>query len=118
MNYITDWNFQDSATTTGDGSYFYPNHCDSLTVEIWGTATSSTIIFEGTITSDPNSDSPRWYPILGVKQSDLTTLASQTTGKNEAWIFDCTPYKAIRTRISAISGGNISCCGKAVNTSA
>jgi hypothetical protein len=103
----TNWSFHSAATSTGNGEVFYPNKNDTLTIEITGTATSSTIIFEGQGGSDT------WYAIQGVKLSDFS-MASQTTGKGELWQFDLSGIKAFRARISAISGGNISVTGRAV----
>lgn len=98
---------QNAATTTGNGITFAPDGADSLTVEIYGSATSSTVVFE------EQGKSLVWYPIQGIRHSDYK-LAAQSTTKGEIWDFDMNGVTAFRTRISAISGGNISVVAKGV----
>lgn len=104
-----NWNFQTSATTTGDGfELWVDGDFQTINLEISGTATSSTVVFEG-----KSLDNGSWYAISCVNLSTLT-LASQTTGKSELWQADLTGLIKFRTRISAISGGNLSVSGKVV----
>jgi len=99
---------QDAVSATGNGTPFVVGAYKTLTLEITGTATSNTVIFEG------SSSSGAWYPIQGVKLQDLS-LASQTSGKGEVWQFDVTGLVAFRARISAVVGGNLSVKGRAVS---
>lgn len=97
---------QNAATAIGNGTVFTVGNHTTLTIEISGTATSSTVIFEGSGASN------NFIPIQGVNLSDLS-MDSQTTGKNEIWSFDLTGLNSFRARISSISGGGLSIAGKA-----
>lgn len=111
MNTTTDrYVLQNAATTTGNGNVFMVGRNDQITIYITGTATSSTVVFEG-LDADGNV-----YSAPAFKMPDYT-LASQTTGKNEAWVIDLSKWYSIRTRISAINGGNITITGKIVRMS-
>jgi hypothetical protein len=103
------WVFQNSVTTTGNGEILYPNHNDQVTIFITGTSTSRTIIFEG---SDNDGN---FYSIPAVKLPTLT-IASSTTGTNEAWVIDTTSWVGIRCRVSAIVGGTVKIIGKVVES--
>jgi hypothetical protein len=104
---VTDVVLQDTATTIGNGTPFTVGSTKTLTIEIYGTSTSNTMVFEG------SSVSGTYYAIQGVKLLDYT-MASQTTGINEVWMFDVTGLASFRARISNVSGGSVSVKGKAV----
>jgi hypothetical protein len=104
---VTDIVFHNAATTAVNGTTLAVGGAKSLTIEVNGTSTSRTIIFEGAITSGA------WCAIQGVKMQDLS-IASQTTGKDEIWQFDVTGLVFFRARISAIAGGSITVKGKIV----
>jgi hypothetical protein len=104
---VTDVVLQDTATAIGNGTPFTVGSNKTLTIEINGTSTSNTIVFEG------SSISGTYYAIQGVKLLDYT-MASQTTGINELWTFDLTGLSSFRARISNVSGGSVSVKGKAV----
>lgn len=105
---VQDVTLQDQATATGNGTPFTVGGFKVLTVEITGTSTSRTIVFEGSSTSGA------YYLISGTKLTDLAT-ANQTTGTGEVWQFDVTGLVNFRARISvAPVGGNVSVKGKAV----
>lgn len=105
---VQDVTLQDLATATGNGTPFTVGGFKVLTVEITGTSTSRTIVFEG------SSVSGTYYAISGTKLTDLAT-ANQTTGTGEVWQFDVTGLATFRARISvAPVGGNVSVKGKAV----
>jgi len=102
-----DVTLQDAATTAGNGTPFTVGAYKTLTIEINGTSTSRTVVFEGASTSGT------YYPIQGVKLSDLS-MATQTTGNGEVWTFEVTGLNTFRARISAVGGGSVTIKGKAV----
>lgn len=104
---VQDVTLQNAATATGNGTALDVKGLKTLTVEVSGTSTSRTVIFEGA------SVSGTYYPITGVKLSDYTS-ATQTTGTGEVWQFDITGLVNVRARVSAVAGGNVSVKGKAV----
>lgn len=104
---VTDVTLQNAASATGNGTALTVGGTKTLTVEVSGTSTSQTIVFEGA------SVGGTYYAIQGVKLQDLST-ATQTTGKGEIWQFDVTGLVNFRARISAIAGGTITVKGKAV----
>jgi hypothetical protein len=100
--------FQEGVTTTGNGvNYVVKGAGNIITLQITGTSTSRTIIFEGSV------DGVNYVPLLC---ANLTTLdlATQTTGKDELWQVDISGIHLFRTRVSAISGGNITVVGRVV----
>ncbi len=100
--------FQDAVTTTGNGNNYVVKGAGSIiTFQITGTSTSRTIIFEGSV------DGVNYVPMVC---ANLTTLdlETQTTGKDELWQVDISGIHLFRTRISAISGGNITVVGRVV----
>jgi len=105
---VQDVVLQADVTAVGNGTPFQVGAAKTLTLEITGTATSSTIVFEAA------SVSGAFYAIQGVKTSDFS-MATQTTGKNEVWSFDVTGQVTFRARVSAVAGGNVSVKGKAVS---
>ncbi|GBF77252.1 hypothetical protein PA598K_05788 [Paenibacillus sp. 598K] len=98
---------QEAATAAGNGTSFDVGFYKTLTIEVWGTSTSRTVVYE------VQSISGAWYPIQGLRIQDYA-MATQTTGTGEVWQFDVTGLAAFRARISAIAGGNVSVRGKAV----
>ena len=104
LNYFT---FQDVATVVLEGNEYKNDCADSITFEISGTSVSRTIVFEGL------SLSGAWYPIQCANLSTIT-FASQTNGSGELWQVDISGLLRFRTRISAVSGGNITIKGKVV----
>lgn len=99
---------QNIATDIGDGTPFPVRAYKTITLEVSGTSTSRTILFEGA------SSTGDYYPVMGVKMSDLS-MATQTTGNAEVWQFDITGLEFFRARISSIGGGNCTIRGKAVS---
>jgi hypothetical protein len=106
-----DHTFQDAIAAAGDGTALEVTSSTksykTITLEITGTSTSRTVVFEG------SSASGAWYPIQGVKLSNLA-MGTQTTGNNEVWQFEVTGLASFRTRVSAVAGGNVTVKGKAV----
>lgn len=101
--------FQSAATATGNGEIFYTSKGDKVILEITGTATSHTVIFEGLMPSGA------YYAIRGTRLSD-GTVASQSVALNELWVLDVTSYVGVRARIHAVAGGNITVNSKVVNS--
>jgi hypothetical protein len=104
-----EWIFHDKTTTPQNGTEFMPNYADQMTIFITGTSTSRTIEFKG---SDEDGN---WYSIPAFKNPDFT-LASSTTGNNEAWIVDLTGWVSVNVNVTAIDGGNVTVKAKVVNT--
>ncbi len=102
-----DFTFQDIATTTASGAEFDVRAFKDLTIEIYGTSTSRTVVFEAA------GSSGAYKPIQGVKNDDFA-MGTQTSGNNESWSFTITGQKKFRVRISAVSGGNVTVKGTAV----
>lgn len=98
---------QNVATATGVGSPYALQNEKTILIEIYGTATSSTVSFEGIGASGTN------HQIMGVRLSDLATAVS-TVGLGEYWQFDVTGLVSFQANITAIAGGNVTVKGKAV----
>jgi hypothetical protein len=109
MNNIGTFLFQSAATTTGNGELYLTNKADIVTLEITGTATSGTVIFEGLMPSGT------YYPVRGIRLSDYS-IATQSVAVGELWEIDVTNFVAIRARISAVAGGYITVNSKVVNS--
>lgn len=107
LGYIYDVTLQNSASTTGNGTPLSVGNIKTLTLEISGTSSSQTIVFEGASTSGT------YYAIQGIKLNDLTSN-SQSTTLGELWQFDLTGLVSFRARISVITGGSVSVKGKGV----
>lgn len=102
--------FQDQATLNNDGNEWIVEQelsnlavlsSDTIVIDINGTATSGTTYFELKVTPDGD-----YYPTAGVRTSDFK-LATNTTGINEAWMFDVSSYYSFRCRVNDVSGGYI-----------
>jgi hypothetical protein len=105
---VKDIIFQDTATTTGNGTAFEVGAYKTLTIEIYGTSSSRTVTFYG------KSESGTLRAITGIKLSDFTT-ATSTTGTGELWQFDITGLKYVVIDLTAVAGGNVSVKGRAVS---
>lgn len=104
---------QNAATVAGNGTIFYPASSNAtLTFEITGTSTSRTIVFEMAGISGV------YRPVTAFNVLDPSIMATQTTGGTDAapesWQVDVPYGWTFRARISAVSGGNVSVKGKAV----
>jgi len=75
---------------------------DTLVAHIYGTSTSFTILFEGSL------DGVNFFNISGTKLADPTVFASTTSTIGEAWEFDVPTLESFRTKLTAITNGNIS----------
>jgi hypothetical protein len=108
MNILKDIIFHENETNISNGNEFVIiNNANSITFEITGSSSSRTIEFEG------KSLSGEYYSINCINLTSLS-LTTQTTGNNELWQVDLTGLVSFRTRISAISGGNVTIKGRVV----
>jgi len=109
MVYTKDFLFQSAATTTGNGNLLTVYGNDIVTLEIYGTATSGTVVFEALMPSGA------YYSIRGIRLYDYT-IANQSIALDELWQIDTTGFVGIRARISAVAGGYITVNSKVVNS--
>ena len=109
MTYEKSFLFQETATTTGNGNLLYVNKNDVITLEVYGTATSGTVVFEGLMPSGA------YYSVRGIRLSDYN-IANQSVLLNELWQIDTLGLVAFRARITAVSGGYITVNSKVVNS--
>lgn len=100
--------FHDAAVAIATGKALNVGAEKSLTLEIYGTSTARTLIFEAAGASGV------FRPISGIKLSDLTTR-SQTTNTDELWQFDITGVHQFRVNLTTVTGGNVSVKGKVVS---
>lgn len=106
---VQDVTLQNAATAVGNGTVLTVGSFKTLTIEITGTSTSRTIVFEGC------SVGGTYYQVNGEKVAMPNPLFwYQTTGNNEVWRFEVTGLASFRARISTIAGGNVTIKGKAV----
>ena len=105
-------------TTPSDGNILlieqrvgeqYTQDSDTIVIDISGTATVSTVVFEAKVISDGN-----WHEIAGVRSNDYT-LSSSSNKINEAWLLDIGQYHSFRCRISSVSGGYVTINSKVTN---
>lgn len=105
---VTDVTLHNAVSTLGDGALFAVGDTKTLTIEVYGTSASRTVLFEAAGVTGT------FYPIKGVRLTDFA-MATQTTGTGELWQFDVTGLVQFRTKLSAVTGGNVSVKGKAVS---
>ena len=99
--------FHNEATTAVNGKEIFVNRSRALTVEISGTATSSTVTFYA------KGLAGELRQLSGIKIHGLT-VADETTGKNEMWQFDVSGLVSVIMDLTAVVGGNISVKGRLV----
>lgn len=111
METVKDFIFHSGATETGNGALLYVNRNNTVTIETYGTATTSDLKFEALMPSGA------YYAIAGIKLSDFAISTSSTLNTlGEVWQFDTAGIIALRIRIHAIGGGSVSVMGKVVNS--
>jgi len=111
LEYFT---FQNKATTNSNGNELLTEKSndmfvfdsDILSIEISGTATSGTTLFEAKVTPDGD-----FYSVSAVAAHDYN-FSTNTNGINEIWLMDISTFYAFRTRVSGISGGYITIKGR------
>lgn len=105
LGYIYDVVLQNNVSTIGSGTPLQVGNIKTLTLEISGSSTSQTVVFQGA------SSSGTYYAIQGTRLNDLT-VGSQSTSLGEIWQFDVTGLVSFQANITAISGGNVTVKGK------
>ncbi|MGE7650480.1 hypothetical protein ACQKM1_22295 [Peribacillus frigoritolerans] len=105
---VKDVVLHDVVTATGNGTALAVGDTKTLTIEVYGTSTSRTLVFEAAGVTGT------FYPVKGIKLTDLS-MDTQTTGSGELWQFDLTGVVQFRARLTAVAGGNVSVKGKAVS---
>lgn len=111
----TDHTLQDAATAIGNGTAMNVQGRDTAGIQFFGTTTSATVVFEGTVDTDPNTT--HWAPIPGTKARlgySSAESVSFTAAPNEIWQFYVKGMAQIRMRIPAIGNGNLSAIGLGV----
>lgn len=89
----------------------YHNHnSEVISVEIHGTFTSGSFIFEGK--TDVNN--ANWTPISGINLSDFSTTSEPK--KAGIWEVGIEGITVFRVRIVSLSGGSATVFGKVVKT--
>lgn len=96
----------DAVTVATAGVYTLQGE-KTITIEIYGTSTSRTIVFQA------KSASGTARNLIGVRTSDLS-MATSTNGTAEIWQFDVTGCVSFVTDLTAVAGGNVTIKGKAV----
>jgi hypothetical protein len=109
MSVISNFIFQDKATTIGNGNTYINSYdAETLQLEIMGTATSFTVVFE------EQTVSGNFYSTLVVNRQDYS-MVSQTSLKDSTWEIGIKGLVGFRVKISTISGGNLTVSGRVVN---
>ncbi|WP_211749710.1 hypothetical protein [Paenibacillus sp. Marseille-Q4541] len=98
--------FHNSETKIAEGNLFTVESYKSMTIEIYGTATSATVNFKAVSASGVSR------PISGIRISDLSLGTSGSI--NEIWQIDITGLESIAVEIVSLSGGSLTAKGKAV----
>ena len=117
---LTKLNFQFQNMTDGanDGNILlieqqvgeqYTQDSDIIVIDISGTASNATTIFEAKVVSDGD-----WREVGGVRINDYT-LATTTNNINEAWMFDIGQYHSFRCRVSSVADGYVTINSKVTN---
>lgn len=75
-----------------------------VVVEITGSATSATVVFEGSFNGT-------YRPVLAVRARD-GQAASQTSTLGEVWLVPTINFEKLRCRLSAVSGGSVTVVGR------
>lgn len=107
MNNLSNFQFFTATTSTGESNVLTtPNRGDTLTLEVYGTATAFSLIVQG-IMDVNNVDewtNLGWYNTVFEKGTDITTKG----------IYTIPIYSILKTRIviESISGGNLTVFGK------
>jgi hypothetical protein len=95
-----DVTFHNDATTAQIGNIVSVGSNNTLTIEIFGTATTRNLSFKGI------SASGVARTIKGVNLGSFAT-ATLTIGINELWQFDITGLDSVSIPLNSVSGGNI-----------
>ena len=101
-----DITFHNAATSAGNGTELTVGAYKDLTIEIYGNASSKTVVFEAA------GASGNYIPVMGIRNNDFQTGTS--TSENGSWTIGITGQKKVRIRITAVSGGDVTVKGTAV----
>ncbi|MFS8601182.1 hypothetical protein LRO89_01025 [Priestia megaterium] len=104
---------QNAATAPGNGTTFTAKNGNAtLSFEITGTSTSRTILFQ---IAGPSGV---YVPITVYSVNDPSKMVQQTTGGSndvpEHWLVQVPDGWTFRTKITSVTGGNVSILGRAV----
>lgn len=97
--------FHEDASASGVGTSLDVERATLLTVEIFGTATSSNVKFEAQVNSN------NWAPVAGINLATLTNN-TETSGKSEIWQISLAGLTKIRMNLTAVDGGSITVTGR------
>lgn len=100
--------FHDEAITPSEGDPLQTESYKTLTMEIYGTSISRSVVFYGVSNSGVKRN------IKGIRLSDYTISAS-TTGSGEIWQFDIVGLVSVIMELASVEGGNVSVKGRAVS---
>lgn len=103
-----------AATAAEDGTVIDVSEASTVYIEIYGTSTSKTVLFEAA------GQSGRFETIHGAKNSVLdpenTTWATQSTTdtsvNSEWWEFNVSAFEEFKARLDSIGNGNCSIRGR------
>lgn len=102
-----DHTFHTEATIIDPGTLLTVGGYKTLTIEVYGTATTSKVEFQ----SVGPSGVPR--TLMGIRMADFIT-GTETEGLGESWQFDITGQEQIIMDLTVVSGGNVSVKGRCV----
>ncbi len=100
--------FQNAVTAAGNGNTLTVNGMKTLTVEIFGTATSAQVNFMAA------SVSGTYTPITGTNLDGFTQAVDVTSvsATPQLWQFDVTALASVQMQVASISGGSITVQGQ------
>jgi len=93
---------QNEQTTIGTGDYISVASADNLVMSIYGTSTSFSITFLGSL------DGINYFSISGTKLADPLSFSATSSKLDEAWEFDVSGLNYCKASLTAIANGNIS----------
>lgn len=99
----------DAQTTVSEGKYIICNNSTSLIISLGGTSTSFSCSFYGSL------DDKTYFLYEGSKLGDSSILLNTTTTINEGFEFDVSGILYFKVKITAISNGNVTITGNAIN---
>ncbi len=102
INEVYDVIFHNEAAEAAQGAVIENQGYSYLTIEITGTDVStSTVKFWGSLASETLAS---MLALSGLKLSDYSTRADNTTGINELWLLDVRGIKYLSMELDAITG--------------
>jgi len=92
---------QNAQTKVSTGDYINVTNSDDLVISVYGTSTSFTLLFQGSL------DNINYFGISGTKLSDPMAFSASTSSLSEAWEFDVSALASFRTSLTVIGNGNV-----------